>query len=336
MSQLVREGNHLKPKYQKLADEIIAQIEEGKYAVNERIPSVNKLSDEFGLSRETVLKALNFLSEQGIIESAYRKGYYVKKTNVKVGLRIFLLMDKMTVFKNRMYTSFMETIGDKGEVHLYFYHHDYDIFKSMIEDNLNNYTHFVVVTYLHQQADDVLNLIPPEKRLILDHHEPNLNGSYAMVYQDFEDDIYNCLVEAYGRLKKYSKLVLVCAESRYEGKKVIKGFKRFCAKNKFGFEIVGEVNESTLYKDAAYLLMSPSTKELVDLIKLSRKHNYKFGKDLGVLSYNDTYVNEVLEGGISVFSTDFEKLGWHAASLILNKQIEVIRNPSKLILRASL
>ena len=336
MSNLNRNGNHLKPKYQKLAELVISQIEEGKFAVNDRIPSVNKLSNEFNLSRETVLKALNYLSEQGIIESSYRKGYFVKKTNVKVGLRIFLLMDKMTVFKNRMYRSFLDTIGDRGEVHLYFYHHNYNLFKTMILDNLTNYTHFVVVTYLHEEVDDILNMIPPEKRLILDHYEPNLTGNYAMVYQDFEDDIYNCLVEAYGRLKKYDKLVLVCAESRYEGKKVINGFERFCDKNRFKYDIVSEVSEQNLTKGWVYLLMSSSGKELVNLIKLSRKKNYTFGEDIGVLSYNDTYVNEVLEGGISVFSTDFEKMGRNAASMVLNKQVEVIRNPSKLILRDSL
>ncbi len=336
MKQLARDGNHLKPKYQQLADLIISDIEEGQYAINDRIPSVNKLSRYFKLSRETVLKSLTFLSEQGVIRSAYRQGYFVKNTNVKVGPRIFLLMDKITEFKNRMYNAFLNTIGDQGNVHLFFYHHNYEIFKSLITQNIANYTHFVIVTYLREDVSEILNMIPPEKRLILDHHEPKLTGDYAMVYQDFEVDTYNCMLECYSHLRNYKKIVLVCAESRYEGGKITKGFRRFCKEKGLDSEVAEDVSPSNFTKRSAYILLSPDDAELVELIKIKREHNLEFGKDIGIISYNDTYVNEVLEGGISVFSTDFTQMGRNAALLILNKQIKTVENPSKLVLRNSL
>ncbi|MEN0049508.1 MAG: GntR family transcriptional regulator [Bacteroidota bacterium] len=336
MSKLTLAGNHLEPKYKKLAQVLMTQIEEGVYTLNEQIPSIKQLSKKYGMSRETVARALNLLSEQGIIKAVHRQGYFVQKTEVKVGLRIFFLMDKITEFKNRMYESFQETIGDQGEVHIFFHHHNYRIFKSLIKDNLKNYTHFVIVTYLKEDIRRILNKIPPEKRLILDHVEPDLEGDYAMVYQDFETDIYNCLKDAHTQLQKYKRLVLVSAHSRWGADKVIKGFTRFCNDYNFSLELTDDISEDNFQTESVYIFLSNSDKKMVDAIKLSRKLKYKIGKDVGIISYNDTYVNEVLAGGISVINTDFSTMGKTAAHLILNGEQSAVVNPSKLILRKSI
>lgn len=55
------------------------------------------------------------------------------------------------------------------------------------------------------------------------------------------------------------------------------------------------------------------------MIKLAKKKGYELGKEIGLISYNDTAVKEILEGGITVISTDFEMMGKAAASVILNK-----------------
>lgn len=336
MAELTRAGNHLEPKYKKLAEELIAQIEEGEYALNDQIPSIKQLSKKYKMSRETVAKALNLLSEQGIVKAVYRQGYFVQNTDVKVGLRIFFLMDKVTEFKNRMLESFIDTIGDSGEVHVFFHHHNYEVFNSLIQNNLKNYTHFVIVTYIKEEITDLLNQIPPEKRIILDNYEGNLSGEYGMVYQDFETDIYNCLMEAYPRLKKYRRLVLVSAHSRWGADKVIKGFTHFCKDHDFGIELTDSIDKDNFQKESVYIFLSNSDKKMVEMIKLRRELNYKIGKDIGIISYNDTYANEVLEGGISVINTDFAVMGKTAAELILKGERTPVVNPSKWILRNSI
>lgn len=326
----------MEPKYKKLAEEIIAQIENGEYALNEQIPSIKQLSKKYMMSRETVSKALNLLSEQGIIKAVYRQGYFVQTTDVKVGLRIFFLLDKVTEFKNRMFESFLETIGDHGEVHIFFHHHNYEVFRSLILNNLKSYTHFVIVTYLKENTQDILNLIPPEKRIILDNQENELEGKYTMVYQDFETNIYNCLMETYSQLKKYKRMVLVSAHSRWGAEKVIKGFTRFCNDHNFEIELTDEIHADHFQKESVYIFLSNSDRAMVEAIKLCRSLNYKIGRDVGIISYNDTYTNEVLAGGISVINTDFEAMGKTAADLILKGEKEIVVNPSKLILRDSL
>lgn len=72
------------------------------------------------------------------------------------------------------------------------------------------------------------------------------------------------------------------------------------------------------------------------MIKLAKKKGYELGKEIGLISYNDTAVKEILEGGITVISTDFEMMGKAAASVILNKNVIYKRNPTKVIIRNSL
>ena len=336
MQELRRAGNQFEPKYKQLAELLIAQIENGYYDLNEQIPSIKQLAQKYNISRETVSKALKLLSEQGIIRAVYRQGYFVQTTDIKVGLRIFFLMDKMTAFKNRMYEAFMKTIGNDGEVQIFFHHHNYEVFKSLILNNLNNYTHYVIVTYLKERVDDLLNQIPPEKRLILDNYEGNLHGQYPMVYQNFEADIYNCLIEAYPKLKKYHRLVLVGAHSRWGSDRVLKGFIRFCKEHEFSIDMADEVQTKMMQKGSVYIFLSRSDQKLVEAIKLCRDLNYKIGTDIGMISYNDTYTNEVLAGGISVINTDFITMGKTAAELILRGEALTVVNPSKLILRNSL
>jgi DNA-binding LacI/PurR family transcriptional regulator len=76
--------------------------------------------------------------------------------------------------------------------------------------------------------------------------------------------------------------------------------------------------------------------DLVRLIKNCRNEKLKVGKDVGIISYNETPLKEILLGGISVISTDHSKMGETAARLILENREEKIRNPFSLIMRKSL
>ena len=55
--------------------------EKGDYKVVDLIPSMNILSNELGISKETVKKAYSILREMEIIESAQDKGFYISNTN---------------------------------------------------------------------------------------------------------------------------------------------------------------------------------------------------------------------------------------------------------------
>ena len=65
------------PLYQQVKDDIRAAIESGKYKTNEKIPPEPELRAEYSVSRITVRKALQILSEAGVIETRKGKGSFV-------------------------------------------------------------------------------------------------------------------------------------------------------------------------------------------------------------------------------------------------------------------
>ena len=50
-----------------------------------------------------------------------------------------------------------------------------------------------------------------------------------------------------------------------------------------------------------------------------KSENLTLAKDIGVISYNDTLLKEIVEGGITTITTDFNVMGKRLAEMILNK-----------------
>lgn len=67
-----------KAAYLDIKDQLIKQINNGKYAENESLPSERVLSIEFGVSRMTARKAVDQLEKEGFVERIARKGTFVK------------------------------------------------------------------------------------------------------------------------------------------------------------------------------------------------------------------------------------------------------------------
>lgn len=57
---------------------------------------------------------------------------------------------------------------------------------------------------------------------------------------------------------------------------------------------------------------------MVNLVKQIREDEFVLGKEIGVISYNDTPLKDLL--GITVISTDFKMMGETAARMILHKE----------------
>lgn len=177
---------------------------------------------------------------------------------------------------------------------------------------------------------------PPHKRVIIDHREENLSGSYTCIYQDHKSDIYDSLTTLLPQLDKYKRLVLVAPHEAFHAKDLVAGFESFATKYNKSHIVVHAVEESFVKRGDAYITFSRYDQDDVDIIKITRRKKWKLGKDIGLISYNDTAVKEVLEDGITVISTDFHKMGEEAAKAILNKNTLTIRDHAKVILRNSL
>ena len=69
-------------KYLKITEDLTAQIQKGELAPLEMLPSENSLCYQYDLSRMSVRKGLNLLTQQGYITSVPGKGYFVNKPKV--------------------------------------------------------------------------------------------------------------------------------------------------------------------------------------------------------------------------------------------------------------
>ena len=185
-----------------------------------------------------------------------------------------------------------------------------------------------------EDAYKLINDLPKEKLLILDKRIEGVTGEYAVVYQDFERDIYCALTEVKDLLKKYRTLNIIFPTDGYHPKEIVSGFEMFCTEYAFDFEIVTDIEAKTIRKNEAYINLMED--HLVALIKSIKKQGLKAGQDVGIISYNETPLKEILLDGITVISTDFKKLGQTAAELILQNKKDVIANPFHLFLRNSL
>ena len=324
------------PKYQQVEDLIISDIEAGIFKHGQRIPSINETSEELLLSRDTVEKAYVRLKKKGVLMAVRGKGYYINKTTVGKKLKIALVFNKLSNYKRSLYSSFVNTIGAKGSVDVFIYNYELAEFENIINNNLNNYDYFVILPHFRNETADVSSVIkkiPREKVLIIDKNMDELRD-YPVVYQEYDKDIQHALGEALGLLKKYKRLNLVFQKNEYYSHYIPRGFKIFNQVHGFDFQILNALNDEDVKKGEAYILISDN--DLYDFIKIIKRNGWEPGKDIGVISYNESPVKELLCDGITTISTNHDQIGQIAAEMILKKDFKRIKSPFEFIRRKSL
>jgi DNA-binding GntR family transcriptional regulator len=69
---------YIPPKYAQVIAAVQRRIESGEYPPGSLLPSEHQLSDEFGIARPTVVRALRVLRQEGWIETQQGKGSFVR------------------------------------------------------------------------------------------------------------------------------------------------------------------------------------------------------------------------------------------------------------------
>jgi len=317
-------------KVQQLVHSITEAISMGKLKVGDLLPSVNQLSKESGYSRDTVFKAYNILKQRNIIESAPTKGYYVANES----FRVFMLLDDFSAFKEQLYQSFRKNLPESYSVDLLFHHYNPEVFQQLIENSLGRYSMYIVMNIDNKSVHSILEKIDSNKLLILDMGSSN-GGKYNYLVQDFNMSVKSCLEEGLEKLQKYDKMVLVYEkDTTPHPEETVIAVRSFCKTHGIAFQLTNQIHEANIRKGQVWFVIRDS--DLVQIIKSCRSKGFLLGKDVGVLSYNDTPMKQIVGGGISVISTDFERMGKLAAGFVKNKQqIEKIL-PTYFILRESL
>jgi len=276
--------------------------------------------------------AFNELKAKGVVISQPGKGYYIATTEVQREEKIFVLFDEFNAFKEDLYNSLIGSLEGRGSIELFFHHFNYKVFKNLIMESIGNFTSYIIMPATFDNTSHLISKLPGDSVFIIDRLKPDLS-KYPVVYQDFENDIFDAMTEGKNLLKKYRKLIFVHPGGKEPAERV-KGFERFCKKNNFNFNVLKSIQDLRPQLYEAYFLTSD--RDLVEMVKIAKEYKYKLGKKFGIVSFNDTMLKEVVAGGITTISTDFKTMGKSLGNMVLAHQSKKIRNPSKLILRKSL
>jgi DNA-binding transcriptional regulator YhcF (GntR family) len=324
------------PIYKQIAHSIKMAIEKGELAANYHLPSINELNDQYAVSRDTIEKAYKELKKQGYIDSVQSKGFYVLGREEKK-IRILLIFNKLSSYKKIIYYSFLEALNERAKVDLQIHHYNTMLLKEIIENSLGKYHYYVIMPHFfhHTGEEEYLNLIkqiPENELIILDKSLPKLGENYRGVFQDFRQDIYQVLDSARELLEKYQRLAIVFPSHSNHPLGIIEGASEFCVQYQKTLTVIPNAEEEALSPGTVYLLISEA--DLAQLIRKVRSSPYQLGREIGIISFNETILKELLD--ITVISTDFEGMGRTAAQMILTKEFRQVRNPFFMIQRSSL
>jgi GntR family transcriptional regulator len=85
-----------KPLYEQIKAYILSHIQAGVYAPDQRIPSERALSEQFGVNRQTVKRAIDELTQSGVLYVQIGKGTYISRPKIAQQL------EQLTSFSEEM------------------------------------------------------------------------------------------------------------------------------------------------------------------------------------------------------------------------------------------
>ena len=316
-------------KVTQLADTLSQAISRKEFLEGDSLPSINQLSAQYGVSRDTVFKAFLDLRERGLIDSTPGKGYYVTSQVTNV----LLLLDQYTPFKEALYNSFVKHLPINYKVDLLFHQYNERLFNTIIRESIGKYNKYIVMNFDNEKFSTALNKINPARLLLLDFGKFQKN-KYFYICQDFDESFYQALLTLKERMHKYRQIVFLFSKGLKHPQSSKDYFIRFCKEQGFLYEIQEDIENLVVRKETAYIAIKQQ--DVVKAVKQGRLEGLKCGKDFGLLAYNDIPSYEVIDEGITSLSIDWEMMGNEAANFVLSDTPIQNYLPTEVRLRKSL
>lgn len=328
------------PKYRQIINSIIQGIECQSIGLNDQLPSINEVSINYEVSRDTVEKAYKQLKREGIILSVPGKGYFAARTRVHKERKVLLVFNKLSVYKKMIFEGFVAAFEDKGTVDIQVYHDNYHLFEKIISERAGQYTDYLIIPSFLGEAELrarrlLQEKIPRGKLFLASSFLEGLSNLGGAVFQNYEKDIYQALLQATPLLQKYDALHLAFPACTNYSRGIVKGFQRYCMEQQISSRIIFKnFDQEILRKNTAYVVIKDD--DLVTLVKKVKEKGWHPKKEVGVLAYNDSPLKEILLDGITVVSTDHRQMGERVARVLLDPCGQLVENSFELIIRESL
>jgi len=127
------------------------------------------------------------------------------------------------------------------------------------------------------------------------------------------------------RLRNYNRLNVITLPSSLYARPIRTGVERFCRDNGIRVTYSDVVIPENVSKGEAYLLLSGQYDfGLIELARLIKKKGLTVGKDIAIISYNESPISEIILNGLTTVSTDFIQMGRLIGDMILEKRLEKV------------
>ena len=137
--EIIMETGSKAPIYKQLVEQFEDAIRSGKLAPGEQIPSMNDFALQLGISKETVKKAYGILREKGLLVPQQGKGSYVAEAGDASKPRVLVLFDKLSIYKEVLYNSLAEELGDKADLTILTHNQNLELFTYYLDISLDKY-----------------------------------------------------------------------------------------------------------------------------------------------------------------------------------------------------
>ena len=328
--------------YKQLVTQVERALHDGRLRAGEQVPSMNELAAELDISRETVKKAYGILVEKNLIVPKHGKGFYAADLEAVGRPRVLVVFDKFSVYKQIAFDAFAETLPSGTEINILSHDQNPDLLEYFLDTYLDNYDYYVIAPHFPGEDEEaqkrvvkLLERVPVRKLILIDNLQAGMKGHFGSVYQDFDNDIHDCLAKNISPSAKLGHLRVITLASSMYGPRITKSVQRFAAERGIEAECMYGVPETVNKGDTFLLLNSSLDAGLVELSRKIRENGYEVGKDVKIISYNEYPMNELILGGLTTVSTDFPEMGRLAAEMIINHNLVKIRNPFRMTRRKS-
>lgn len=322
------------PVYLQMVEAVVAALKDGRLSKGDQLPSINEACALSRLSRGTVVKAYARLEELRLLAPVHGRGYFVRAEKADLRLRTLVVFDTLNAYKEKLFAGLTEGVARRALLDVWFHHFNAGFLKRLLLESAGKYDRYVVMPFPSPEVREGLAALPPGDLLVLDILREVPGKDCSWIVQSFDAELVRALESGLERLRRYRRFVLVFPPDRNDPPEIPGAFTRFGKVHGLETAVVPQLLEGEVEAGTAYLVLWDD--HLVNLVRWCGHTGHRLGTDVGLVSYNDTPLKEVVAGGVTVVSTDFYALGRRAAEHLLDpRPVHEVR-PTALIVRGSL
>ncbi len=321
------------PKFLQLVEIIKSDIDCGIFKIGEQIPSIHETSIEFDMAKQTVERAYKILKNTGHLCSVKGKGFFVAN-KCKLDLKKVVIFVRNYANENfEYYKALKKHLPKRYVIDIKPYGDEENGLEWNLITYLNNYDFFVIFNDfipLTKNEIQILKEIPEQKLIIVGNTHHIEKGS------KINCDPKNCIKKLLKKVESSNKWnnYLLILSKKVDYKEISSSLRAFCASRGKYHASYDFVPSAALKKNTVVFVTEDD--HLVQLIRECNKANLIIGLDVGVVCYHDSALKEIISGGISSFTPNYEQMGMETSEVIVQNKIRQSRCDYMIINRNSL